>query len=306
MASINLQRGNGETSFPAQVWQAIIDLDFISHFTTWFFRFVSRVSELVILISSAYIATSAAITAIKIPFCFDASMIVLIAAPDFIGPGALATGVIKRRRQEEGAGLYITMGCVFCLLITAMILTTFVWKLDATGSNVLTGLRCLAGIAYGVLTRITEHKTEHTAPGITQAAPLTIEDLNGELTARLSAMKQDIIDDLAQRSLVQEVVITEEKTEQNTLPVHAVSLEKVERCEVKGGTQSEKVEQQKMERSTNKNTALKQERLNRVRELVEQGGTVSLAELHTATGYSKPALKRYLDEINGVKGGTPE
>jgi hypothetical protein len=303
---MNLQRDN-ESSFPAQVWQAIIDLDFISHFTTWFFRLVSRISELIILLASAYIATSAAIPAIKMPFCFDASMIVLVTAPDFVGPGALATGVIKRSKNEESAGLYITMGIVFCGLITAMILTTFVWKLDSTGASILTGLRCLAGIAYGVLTRITDHKhsdqaaqTEHTA--------LSIEDIKAEVTARvkdeLSTLRADLVKDLASLLPVQEVVITEEgDTQQNTLPMKAQSLDKMEQdgtTKRADTAQDGTMEQTEMERSTNKNVERKQDKVNRVKALVEQHGTVSLTELSKLTGYSKQSIKRYLDEINGT------
>jgi hypothetical protein len=191
-------------------WRAVREevarLEFLSRFFTWFFMLLSRLSEPLMTLSAIYIAVEAGLPAIAVAALHDSTVAVMIAAPEIILPGSFAMAAQAKSEGKPYKLLYAVSWC-FVALTGVTLLSLFVFHLDGSTWNMITFLRCGAGVGYSILIRVLTHGHQQEPPVpvadvLANFTELTeqLQRLEANTAARIAAMEWQITNTLQAQS----------------------------------------------------------------------------------------------------------
>ena len=186
---------------PHRFWPSVRDelarLDFLSRFFTWVFMLLSRLAEPLMTLSAIYIAVEAGLPRLSLVGLHETAVAVMIAAPEIILPGSFGMAAQARRAGQPYRMLY-AVSWAFVALTGLTLLSLFVLHLDAAAFNVITFLRCGAGVSYSILIRVLTH-------GQPNASAVSVPELLARFTelaehlARLQASTEQHFTESEQR-----------------------------------------------------------------------------------------------------------
>jgi hypothetical protein len=136
------------------LWWAILELDFITSFFTWFFKLLNRLSEPTLTLAAIYVIISAGVPAAKITLAYEIAVAIMISAPEILLPGAFILASIEKRRGNKQARLLYGACYGFVGLTILTLASLFMFHFSEGGLNVLMFGRCIVGVGYSILIRV--------------------------------------------------------------------------------------------------------------------------------------------------------